>query len=40
METKVILVDENDNEIGEMEKLEAHQKGFLHRALSIFIFNE
>ena len=40
METKVILVDENDNEIGEMEKLEAHQKGFLHRALSIFIFND
>ena len=37
---KVILVDEQDNAIGEMEKLEAHQKGLLHRAFSVFIFNE
>jgi isopentenyl-diphosphate delta-isomerase len=36
---EVILVDENDSEIGQMEKLEAHQKGLLHRAFSIFIFN-
>ena len=36
----VILVDENNNEIGVMEKLEAHQKGLLHRAFSIFIFNK
>jgi isopentenyl-diphosphate delta-isomerase len=36
----VILVDENDNEIGVMEKLQAHQEGKLHRAFSIFIFNE
>jgi isopentenyl-diphosphate delta-isomerase len=36
---KVILVDEQDNAIGEMEKLEAHQKGLLHRAFSVFIFN-
>lgn len=35
----VILVDEQDNMIGQMEKLEAHQKGVLHRAFSIFIFN-
>jgi len=35
----VILVDENDSEIGIMEKLEAHQKGLLHRAFSIFILN-
>lgn len=35
----VILVDENDNELGLMEKLEAHQKGILHRAFSVFIFN-
>ena len=35
----VILVDANDNALGEMEKLEAHQKGQLHRAFSIFIFN-
>ncbi|MES2761202.1 MAG: isopentenyl-diphosphate Delta-isomerase [Bacteroidota bacterium] len=36
----VILVDEQDNDIGVMEKQEAHQKGMLHRAFSIFIFND
>ena len=36
---KVILVDENDNEIGEIEKMEAHEKAVLHRAISVFIFN-
>lgn len=36
----VILVDENDQEIGLMEKMEAHKKGLLHRAFSIFLFNE
>lgn len=36
---EVILVNENDVEIGLMAKLEAHQKGLLHRAFSIFIFN-
>lgn len=36
----VILVDEQDNDIGVMEKLQAHQEGLLHRAFSIFIFNE
>jgi len=35
----VILVDENDKPIGTMPKLEAHEKGFLHRAFSVFIFN-
>ena len=35
----VILVDEKDNQVGLMSKLEAHQKGILHRAFSIFIFN-
>lgn len=35
----VILVDNNDIEIGIMSKLEAHQKGILHRAFSVFIFN-
>lgn len=34
----VILVDAYDNEIGQAEKLEAHQKNLLHRAFSIFIF--
>ncbi len=37
---KVILVDEQDIVVGEMEKLEAHQKGLLHRAFSVFIFND
>lgn len=35
----VILVDEQDREQGIMEKMEAHRKGVLHRALSILIFN-
>ena len=35
----VILVDKNDTEIGVMPKLEAHQKGILHRAFSVFVFN-
>ena len=36
----VILVDENDQEIGKMEKQEAHERGLLHRAFSVFVFNE
>ncbi len=36
---KVILVDEDDNVIGEMEKIEAHKKALLHGAVSVFIFN-
>jgi isopentenyl-diphosphate delta-isomerase len=36
----VILVDENDNEVGTMEKMEAHRKGVLHRAFSILLFDE
>ena len=39
MEEKVILVDKNDQKIGLMNKQEAHIKGSLHRAFSIFIFN-
>jgi isopentenyl-diphosphate delta-isomerase len=35
----VILVDDNDEEIGTEEKIRAHQKGKLHRAFSIFVFN-
>lgn len=37
--TKVILVNTGDEPVGAMEKMEAHQKGILHRAFSIFIFN-
>lgn len=36
----IILVDKDDNEIGVIEKLEAHQKSLLHRAISVFIFNK
>ena len=36
----VILVDEQDNDIGVMEKMKAHQDGLLHRAFSVFIFND
>ena len=36
---EVILVNEQDEETGAMEKMEAHRKGRLHRAFSIFIFN-
>ena len=36
---EVILVDENDGQVGTMEKMEAHIKAVLHRAFSVFIFN-
>jgi isopentenyl-diphosphate delta-isomerase len=40
VEEKVILVDANDNPIGLMNKLEAHEKAVLHRAFSVFILND
>ncbi len=39
-EEKVILVDREDNPIGLMPKMEAHEKALLHRAFSVFIFND
>ncbi|MEO8711795.1 MAG: isopentenyl-diphosphate Delta-isomerase [Parafilimonas sp.] len=36
---EVILVNDQDEETGTMEKMEAHRKGKLHRAFSIYIFN-
>ena len=39
MEENVILVDEQDNQLGLMPKMEAHEKAVLHRAFSVFIFN-
>lgn len=36
---EVVLVDPQDNPIGKMEKMQAHIDGALHRALSVFIFN-
>lgn len=35
----VILVDEQDNPVGTMGKMEVHEKALLHRAFSVFIFN-
>jgi isopentenyl-diphosphate Delta-isomerase len=39
MNQELILVDEQDCETGTMEKMEAHRRGLLHRAFSIFIFD-
>ncbi|WP_028374457.1 isopentenyl-diphosphate Delta-isomerase [Leeuwenhoekiella sp. MAR_2009_132] len=39
-EELVILVDENDQQVGLMPKMEAHEKALLHRAFSVFVFNE
>ncbi len=36
----VILVNENDEPLGVMEKMEAHRNAILHRAFSVFIFNQ
>lgn len=39
MEDILILVDENDKEIGSCLKMEAHVKKLLHRAFSLFLYN-
>ena len=39
-EEQVILVNENNEQIGLMPKMEAHEKAVLHRAFSVFVFNE
>jgi isopentenyl-diphosphate delta-isomerase len=40
MNERVILVDQSDQEIGTMEKMSAHELGLLHRAISVFLFND
>lgn len=40
VEENVVLVDVDDVQIGLMPKLEAHQKGVLHRAFSVFVLNK
>lgn len=40
MNSRVVLVDAEDNAIGTADKLEAHRAGRLHRAFSVFIFND
>ena len=39
MESDIILVDTDDNQIGTAEKIQTHKTGLLHRAFSIFVFN-
>lgn len=39
-EEQVILVNEKDEPIGLMPKLQAHEKAMLHRAFSVFILND
>jgi len=39
IEEQVILVNEHDEQIGLMPKMEAHEKAVLHRAFSVFVFN-
>ncbi|RCU43121.1 isopentenyl-diphosphate Delta-isomerase [Chryseobacterium lacus] len=40
MEEMVVLVSENDEVLGQMEKMAAHENGILHRAFSVFLFND
>ena len=39
-EEQVILVNEQDEPIGVMNKMEAHEKAVLHRAFSVFVLND
>jgi len=39
MEEMVVLINENDEVKGLMEKMQAHKTGLLHRAFSVFLFN-
>lgn len=39
MKEYVVVVDKKDNPLGTMEKMEAHRTGTLHRAFSVFVFN-
>ncbi|MFD2909726.1 isopentenyl-diphosphate Delta-isomerase [Flavobacterium ardleyense] len=39
-EEQVILVNEHDEPIGVMNKMEAHEKAVLHRAFSVFVLND
>jgi isopentenyl-diphosphate delta-isomerase len=40
IEENVILVNEYDEQVGLMPKLEAHEKAVLHRAFSVFVLND
>lgn len=36
----IVLVDLDDHIIGNETKIKVHEEGLLHRAFSVFIFNE
>lgn len=40
MADDIILVDKDDNQIGTGKKMEVHRKGILHRAFSVFVWND
>ncbi|MCB2261561.1 MAG: isopentenyl-diphosphate Delta-isomerase [Candidatus Thiosymbion ectosymbiont of Robbea hypermnestra] len=40
LQERVVLVDPDDRPVGSMEKLEAHRRGLLHRAFSVFVFRQ
>jgi isopentenyl-diphosphate delta-isomerase len=40
MSARVVLVNEEDEPLGTAEKIRAHTEGWLHRALSVFVFDE
>lgn len=40
MAQEVVLVDDNDIPLGTMDKIEAHKRGLLHRAFSVFIVDQ
>lgn len=40
IEEKVILVDTNDEPLGLMNKMAAHEQALLHRAFSVFVLND
>ncbi|MDO6492618.1 MAG: isopentenyl-diphosphate Delta-isomerase [Cellulophaga sp.] len=40
IEEQVILVNEQDEQVGTMGKMEAHEKALLHRAFSVFVMND
>lgn len=40
MNNSLILVNEEDEEMGYCEKMDAHRKEYLHRAFSLFIYHK
>ncbi|MGL6039097.1 MAG: isopentenyl-diphosphate Delta-isomerase [Soonwooa sp.] len=40
MEERVVLVNPQDEVLGLMDKMQAHENALLHRAFSVFLFND